>query len=179
MIDKKNNINMKRNIFLISSALTWLLPFTILIFHFWVPGIFLIFLLELVIYLIIQMLIVILIHNVRGGRLPDLFDFHFFFGGLYTLKFKRIYYSELGYFYINKSDDEIKIFEQNYLYMERIGSVNYNGDIEDLKKSIKRKLEDHYKEYMKSKQESDKLKNWSGSLDIQSERDDKINKILN
>lgn len=170
---------MKRNIFLISSALTWLLPFTILIFHFWVAGIFLIPLLEVAIYLMIQMFTIILIHNVRGGRLPDIFDFHFFFSGLYTMKFKRIYYSELGYFYIDESDDEVKIFEQNYLYMERIGTVNYYGDIEDLKASIKRKLEDHYKEDMEKKEKSDKLKNWSGNLDIQSERDDRINKILN
>lgn len=170
---------MKRNIFLISSALTWLLPFTILIFHFWVAGIFLIPLLEVAIYLMIQMFTIILIHNVRGGKLPDIFDFHFFFSGLYTMKFKRIYYSELGYFYILKIDDEVKIFEQNYIYMERIGTVHYYGDIEDLKASIKRELESHYKEYIERKEKSDKLKNWSGNLDIQSERDDRINKILN
>jgi len=170
---------MKRNIFLISSLLVWLLPFTILIFHFWVAGIFLIPLLEVAIYLIIQMLTIILIHNVRGGRLPDIFDFHFFFSGLYTMKFKRIYYSELGYFYILKIDDEVKIFEQNYLYMEKIASVHYYGDIEDLKESIKRELESHYKEYIERKEKSDKLKNWSGNNKIKSERDDRINKILN
>ena len=63
--------------------------------------------------------------------------------------------------------------------MKYIDHVWYNGDLESMKNEIKDILESHYKEDIKAKQKINELKNWSGNLDIQSERDYKIKKILN
>jgi len=174
----------KRRIFITLSMVVTLLPLTILFFHPWSPVFVLIPLLEVMIFVVMQMGFIISIHAQKGGSLPDLLDYHFPMTGLLTLRMKRIYFAKLGYFYvrINNNVDKnqkVSIYEQNILYMKYIDHVWYNGDLESMKNEIKDTLESHYKEDIKAKQKINELKNWSGNLDIQSERDDKIKKILN
>jgi hypothetical protein len=98
--------------------------------------------------------------------------------GLLTINFKRVYYSELGYFYIKIKNDEVEIYEQNILYIRNIFDVTYNGDIDKLKSDIEKRLNNYYRDRMEKNKKKEAIKNWTGNIDIKSERDDKLNKLL-
>lgn len=63
--------------------------------------------------------------------------------------------------------------------MKKVVKVSYDGDLESLKRDIKSKLESNYREQIKRQKRKAEIDNWSGCVDKQSERDDKLNKILN
>lgn len=99
--------------------------------------------------------------------------------GYLTLRSKKIYYSDLGYFWTIKIKDKIIIYEQNLFYMKKIFSVYLgNGNIDELKKRIKDGLEEYYKEALFEKRKKESYKNWDGYIDKKSQRDDKLNKLL-
>lgn len=102
--------------------------------------------------------------------------------GFLTFRFKRIYFADLGYFWIRRYNGYIHIYKQSLLYMVDIGEVcYYSYDIDKLKSEIKIKLEVVYKERLDRKREKDHTnslyKNWDGCVDAKSERDDKLDKL--
>jgi hypothetical protein len=97
--------------------------------------------------------------------------------GLITLRFKKIYYSDLGYFWCYKKGNYITIYEQKLFALIKISKVDYYGDIESLRNRIKREIESIYEDKLRDKNISDKFKNWDGYIDKKSERDDKLEKL--
>jgi hypothetical protein len=91
---------------------------------------------------------------------------------------KRIYYSELGYFYMRKYKDKLVISKQSYFYSKKLFSINISDDLESIKKQIKLELELIYKAELEEKRKSDIIKNWDGYIDLVSKRDDTINRII-
>lgn len=163
------------------------LPF---IFNFFlgneIEGYILVPILFYLIYIVLH-LGTLIVMSAFSDRVPDFTDYHFIFTGLLTIRYKRIYYSELGYFYLSDFDSAsdfidvrtMEIYEQGFLHMKKVTNVAYDGDLESLKRNIKSKLQDHYKEQIKRQKRKAEIDNWSGCVDKQSERDDKLNKILN
>jgi hypothetical protein len=98
--------------------------------------------------------------------------------GLLTLKFKPIYYQDLGYFYCYKSGNELIIYKQGMLGMIALFIVTYDGDIESVRSRIKRNLQEIYANEILEMEKKKKFTNWDGCVDQQSERDKKLNKIL-
>jgi len=97
--------------------------------------------------------------------------------GLFTLKFKRIYYSKLGYFWTIKIKDKIHVFQQNYFYLKRLFYVNNSDNINVITNNIKSELDYRLQKEIENKKFNDTYKNWNGFLDKQSERDGKLNDI--
>lgn len=102
--------------------------------------------------------------------------------GFLTFGFKRVYYSDLGYFWIRKSSSgQVHLYEQKLFAMYKIGEAWWGNDIESLKSEIKKELEETYKEKLEQKRQRDwekKIwKDWDGSVDKKSERDNKLNEL--
>lgn len=101
--------------------------------------------------------------------------------GFLTFGFKRVYYSDLGYFWIRKSGRKVYLYEQNLFVMYKIGEVYWDGNIEHLKLEIKKELEEIYKVQLSLKRKRDLDKKlwseWDGSVDKKSERDNKLNEL--
>jgi len=121
-----------------------------------------------------------LVYAITGGDLkePDafvLFTFFFFF-----LKNKRIYYSDLGYFYIrtNRKGDEVCVYKQGYFFYDKLFEVHHNKDIKTLSIDIKCRLDYMYKEELERLKVKKAIKDWDGYLDLPSKRDDKLNQLI-
>ena len=101
--------------------------------------------------------------------------------GFLTFGFKRVYYSDLGYFWIRKSGRKVHLYEQKLFVMNKIGEAFWGNDVESLKSQIKKELEEIYKEKLEQKRQKDWEKkiwqNWDGSVDKKSERDNKLNEL--
>lgn len=112
------------------------------------------------------------------GNIGDTITFPF---GFLTFGFKRIYYSDLGYFWIRKNGRKVYLYEQNLFVMNKIGEAFWGNDVESLKSQIKNKLEEIYKEKLEQKRQKDwekKIwKEWDGAVDKKSERDNKLNEL--
>ena len=95
----------------------------------------------------------------------------------YLKKLKKVYHSQLGYFYIDcdfKKDEAI-LYEQtpfNLIEISKIYSLDY------LSEEIKEILDKRYKEKIDNETKMNKVKNWDGFLDIQGKRDQKIDQII-
>ena len=102
----------------------------------------------------------------------------------FATKRKRIYYSDLGYFYVSIDTDgtQVNIYRQTYFMSHFLFHVYFNGDVDRLRNDIKRHLDEIYSLELKVKRHSkelkDNLKKWDGYIDSQSKRDDKLNNIL-
>lgn len=98
-----------------------------------------------------------------------------------TLKYKRIFHSELGEFYIRFKYDTIYVYSARYFILKHLYRVSYEGNKIPIDR-IKSKIEEIYKdEYLRIKHLNDRkklLNDWDGYLDTQGKRDDKINKII-
>jgi hypothetical protein len=81
---------------------------------------------------------------VGNGELPDLGDDIPFFGWVFIMKCKRIYYSDLGYFYVSIKGDYVRIYKQGPIMSHYLFNVWYSGDIESLRNSIKSNLDSLY-----------------------------------
>lgn len=98
---------------------------------------------------------------------------------------KWVYHSDLGYYLCIITDDNIMLFEPNFLYMQEVYH-NYNhGNVDLISSDIKATLDSRYRrqlekihEYKENREKINKIKSWDGYLDTQSRRDNKINKIL-
>jgi len=101
--------------------------------------------------------------------------------GFLTFGFKRVYYSDLGYFWIRKSGRQVYLYEQRPFAMYKIGKTFWGNDVESLKSEIKNKLEEIYKEKLEQKRQKDWEKkiwnDWDGTVDKKSERDNKLNEL--
>jgi hypothetical protein len=97
--------------------------------------------------------------------------------GFLTFKFKRIYYSELGYFWTLKIKDKIYVYKQGYFYLSLLFYVNIDDNINKTMNDIKTELDYIFREEIKIKKINDVYKDWNGFLDTQSERDGKLNDI--
>lgn len=101
-----------------------------------------------------------------------------FITGFNTIKRKRIYYSDIGYFYLDINPTELTVYKQSWFYTKKLFSIFYTEDIEYTKKQIKRELDILYKEKNQKKNKIDIIKNWDGNLDLKSQRDHKISTII-
>jgi hypothetical protein len=108
-------------------------------------------------------------------------------GYLYFRKLKKkwIYHSDLGYYLCIITTDKIKLYEPKYLYMKEVYDGYNSGTIEGISKNIKTHLDNRYKSLLvdiqqekEYKERINKINKWDGYLDVQSRRDDKIDKIL-
>ena len=116
---------------------------------------------------------------------PDMTEISLFFSGILTLGRKRIYYSDLGYFYIRQefgNKNNIIISKQDYIVSKSLFETSFYGDINTFREEIKNKLEYLYKEELREKRDKVSLKstlnNWDGYIDIKSKRDDKLKQLL-
>jgi hypothetical protein len=170
---------MIRKIYLIISTLISVGTFAIPIYFSGVAG----FPVGLIFYCLYSLmtLVVSFISLSRGkgeGNVGDVITLPF---GFLTFGFKRVYYSDLGYFWIRKSYKQVYLYEQNLLVMYKIGEVRWDRNIEHLKTEIKNELEEVYKVQLSLKRERDLEKkiwqDWDGSVDKKSERDNKLNEL--
>jgi hypothetical protein len=134
------------------------------------------------VYVLVSIAMVLIWGIVSKGNLPDLGDDIPSFFWFITLDRKRIYYSDLGYFYVSIKGDYVRIYKQGPIMSHYLFNVWYSGDIESLRSSIKDKLDSLYREELEEslikKLKKDKLKDWDGYIDIVSKRDDRLNQIL-
>jgi hypothetical protein len=131
------------------------------------------------IYLVISIISLVINGLVTSDfKDPDgLVPFMFFF---FFIKNKRIYYSDLGYFYIrpNNNGDKVYLYKQGYLFYSKIGSVYYKRNTESLSKEIKSELDKIYKKELERIIVKKAIKDWDGYLDLPSKRDDKLNQLI-
>ena len=111
--------------------------------------------------------------------LPDIDGVCFFLLGILLFNQKRIYYSDLGFFYMSGKSNRLTIWKQGFFHSEKLFEVHYGGDIEYIRTQIKSELEKIFQDEIFENQRRKTLKDWNGCIDKKSERDDKLNKILN
>ena len=97
--------------------------------------------------------------------------------GFITFRWKKIYYSELGYFWTIKIKDSVYVYKQHSLYLKKLFDTSFYGDIELLRARIKKELEEIYAVELTKKRIQDTYKNWNGYIDLKSERDGKLNDL--
>ena len=174
---------MRRFIFLSLGVLSTLLPpiMSIMVGHS-VGNVIGITFVTYMLYVVLCIIWILTYGFVSKGDLPDVGDVTPFLAWLFTLDRKRIYYSDLGYFYVSIKGDYVRVHKQGLFMSHYLFNVWYGGDIELLRDSIKSELDSLYKkelEEVRSKRlKSDNLKAWDGYIDIVSKRDDKLNQIL-
>lgn len=130
-------------------------------------------------YIAIHLFGSIVINALIGNELPEIDEYCTFLVGVLLFRQKRIYYSDLGYFYMFIKGDSVSIWEQGFFNSRKLFKVYYNGNLDNLKNQIKSDLEMVYKKELEEKRRIETLKDWNGNIDKKSERDDKLNKILN
>jgi hypothetical protein len=103
-----------------------------------------------------------------------------FLVGFFTLGRKKIYYSDLGYFWIRQSKNKIIVSKQDWFSTKKLFTVRIYDDlnIESIRKEIKSELEEIYQDELKESRKKQMIKDWDGYIDITSRRDDVINKII-
>ena len=173
-------VNMKRKIYILISMIAMISTFVVPFYFAGLIGIPIVIVIY-IIYLIISLVLTIILDPDSVAPTP----FHAFIIPPFiflTFGFKKIYYSDLGYFWIRKVNHEIYIYKQSILYMTNIGCIRYVDDIEKLKLAIKDELEYIYEQELYEKRKKDKekeiWKSWDGCVDKKSERDNKLNEIL-
>jgi hypothetical protein len=97
--------------------------------------------------------------------------------GFILFKMKKIYYSELGYFWTLKLKERIHVYKITPFYIKNLFDTGFYGDIEYTRLNIKKELEEIYAEELKRKKITDTYKKWNGYIDLKSERDDKLNQL--
>lgn len=172
----------KRNIFIILSVIALTLPFPI-IFFFPPDGLglsayILVPLLFYCCYVLIQLFGTLISAPFRDYDMPDIDEYCSFLLGIFLFGQKRIYYSDLGYFYMS-GNSTLSIWKQDIFFSKRLFKVHYGGDIEYIRTQIKSELEKIYQREIFENQRRKALEDWNGYIDKKSERDDKLNKILN
>jgi len=134
------------------------------------------------VYVLVSILMVLTWVFVSNGNLPDVGDDIPSFFWFLTLGRKKVYYSDLGYFYVSIKGDYVRVQKQGFLLSHYLFEVSYDGDIESLRLDIKKELDFLYEEELRKtrhkKFKKDKLDLWDGYIDIVSKRDDKLSKLL-
>lgn len=98
--------------------------------------------------------------------------------GLFTCRYKRIYYSDLGYFWARMYKDKVYVYNQHFLICEMLFEVYYNDDFDTLSAEIKHQLEKTFALELEEINKTKKFKSWNGYLDKQSQREGKIDQII-
>jgi hypothetical protein len=101
-------------------------------------------------------------------------------------KRKFIYHNKLGYFLIFVSSKEIDIMEVKWFSIKEMISIKNTGNLKDMVKEMKEKLDEAYKTHLihlkhieVAKENIKVIKDWDGLLiDTDERRDNKIDKIL-
>jgi len=133
-------------------------------------------------YLVVSIFWVLFYGMIKDGEPPNpSYNIPFLFWP-FALRRKKIYYSDLGYFYISFKDGEVNVYKQTPLMSHFLFNVSFGGDVDGLRVAIKNHLDDIYHrelEQIRNKKElKNSLKKWDGYIDIKSKRDDKLNQIL-
>lgn len=169
-------MDIKRKIFLILSTIAFILPFVFSLFLRNIGAIIFLPILSYLIYIVCH-LVSTLIKTTYTQNDLDFYDYCIFLLGVLLFRQKRIYYSDLGYFYLSGKND-LTIWKQGFFSSEKLFNVYYDGNLDDLRNQIKSDLEKIYKKELEEKRRFKTLKDWNGCVDKKSERDDKLNKIL-
>ena len=91
--------------------------------------------------------------------------------------------TEYGRFYIRYKTnvsyygDTVILYQDKFFYMKEISRRAYSGDIDDLKNWIKGQYGYIYDELIRSNERSKEIHSWNGYVDLQSERDSKLDKL--
>ena len=133
-------------------------------------------------YLVVSIFWVLFYGMIKEGEPPNpTWNISFFFWP-FALRRKRVYYSDLGYFYISFKNGEVNVYKQTPLMSHFLFNVSFGGDVDGLRVAIKNHLDDIYHrelEAMRNKRElKNSLKKWDGYIDLKSKRDDKLDKLL-
>ena len=174
---------MRRFIFLLLGVLSTILPTIILIMMGRSVGDIILLTMNIyLVYVLVSILMVLTWVFVSNGNLPDVGDDIPLFFWFLTLGRKRVYYSDLGYFYVSIKGDYVSVHKQGFLLSHYLFNVWYGGDIESLRVGIKSELDSLYAkelaEARSKKLKKDSLKVWDGYIDIVSKRDDKLKDLL-
>ena len=174
-------MDFKRKIFILLSLVALIAPFTLVYFYplnnLGFAAYFLVTILFYLFYVLIQMISVFIYAVTSESGLPDIDEYCFFLLGTLLFNQKRIYYSDLGYFYMS-GKSKLTIWKQGYFVSHRLFNVYYGGDIEAVRQEIKSELERIFERELEENQRRKLLKDWNGYIDKKSERDDKLNQIL-
>ena len=174
-------MDFKRKIFILLSLVALIAPFTLVYFYplnnLGFAAYFLVTILFYLFYVLIQMIGVFIYAVTSESGLPDIDEYCSFLLGTLLLNQKRIYYSDLGYFYMS-GKSKLTIWKQGYFVSHRLFNVYYGGDIEAVRQEIKSELERIFERELEENQRRKLLKDWNGYIDKKSERDDKLNQIL-
>jgi len=133
-------------------------------------------------YLLVSIFWVLFYGILKDGEPPNpSYNIPFLFWP-FALRRKKVYYSDLGYFYISFKDGEVNVYKQTPLMSHFLFNVSFGGDVDGLRVAIKNHLDDIYHrelEQIRNKRElKNSLKKWDGYIDLKSKRDDKLNQIL-
>ena len=168
---KLTHMDFKRKISILFSLVAFIVPFPVTYFYslnnlsfvayFLVPVLF------YLCYGLIQMISVLIYAD----------EYCSFLFGPFLFNQKRIYYSDLGYFYMS-GKSRLTIWKQSYFVSHKLFDVYYGGDIEAVRQEIKVELEKIFERELEENQRRKLLKDWNGNLDKKSERDDKLNQLL-
>lgn len=163
---------MNRKIYLLLSTISFLFPIAIGLFT-KTPMVISILITYLIYFLVQIILFAIMTIGFDDDdiRITPLF-------GFLTIFSKRIYYSDMGYFYTYLFDGRINIFTQNLLTFRKISDVGIYGDIESIKYDIKNTIDSEYSKIKKKDNKLNEYKKWDGYVDVKSKRDEKLKKIL-
>lgn len=91
--------------------------------------------------------------------------------------------TEYGKFYIRYKTnvsyygDTVILYQDKFFYMKEISRKSY-GDIDDLKNWIKVKYDSIYNDVIRVNERSKEIHSWNGYLDLESERADKLDKLV-
>ena len=135
---------MKRFIFILLGIVTSLLPLIVSIMYNKSLGdIIFITIVTYLVYVLVSMICTLIYTLVKRKDLPEVENtiistFYFWF---LTLKRKKVYYSDLGYFYVSIKDQNVYVYKQGYFMSHYLFEVWYDGDIELLRVEIKSQLD--------------------------------------
>jgi hypothetical protein len=174
-------MDFKRKVFILFSLVAFIVPFPVTYFYslnnLSFVAYFLVPLLFYLCYGLIQMISVLIYALTSESGLPDLDEYCSFLFGPFLFNQKRIYYSDLGYFYMS-GKSRLTIWKQGYFVSHKLFDVYYGGDIEAVRQEIKVELERIFQRELEENQRRKRLKDWNGYIDKKSERDDKLNQLL-
>lgn len=175
-------MDFKRNIFILLSTISLILPFPIAFFYvadgFLLQSAYILTpLLFYCCYVLIQLFGTLLSVPFRDYDTPDLDEYCSFLLGILLFNQKRIYYSDLGYLYIS-GKSTLSVWRQGIFVSKRLFKVHYSGDIEYIRTKIKSELDKIYQKEIFENKKRKALEDWNGYIDKKSERDDKLNQLL-
>lgn len=117
--------------------------------------------------------------------LPVILNFIDLIGGGYNstnymfgvFRKKKRVYTQYGRFYIMVREGHLYLYQDKLFYLKFIDYTNYHG-VESSKGWIKARYDSIYHQKLAKDNLQNELKKWNGYIDLQTERDKKLDKIL-